>query len=163
MSDTIQTGTNKFQKPEPATKGGVVKWFVTVIVVVIIVLGGLYLVSRYTNFNVLGLSDSTSGEWQAVFLTNGQVYFGTIVKDTNDELVINNIYYLQVTQPLQRSADEADSTNQQNELALVKLGNELHGPTDAMRINKDHILFIENLKNDSKVVQAIEQSKVSEQ
>ncbi len=159
MSETTQQET-KFQKPvKQSAKGGAAKWLVTVIIVVVIVLGGLYLVSRYSNFNVLGLSKTTSSEWQAVFLTNGQVYFGTVEKSTKEELVVNNIYYLQVTQPLQRSADEAADPNQQNELALVKLGNELHGPTDLMRINKDHILFIENLKEDSKVVEAIEQSR----
>jgi hypothetical protein len=42
---------------------------------------------------------------------------------------------------------------------LVKLGAELHGPTDEMRINRDHILFIEDLKDDSQVVQGIKRFK----
>ena len=41
------------------------------------------------------------------------------------------------------------------QISLIKLGNELHGPTDEMRITRSHILFIEDLKNDSAVVLAI--------
>lgn len=38
---------------------------------------------------------------------------------------------------------------------LVKLGDELHGPKDEMRINRDQVLLWENLKGDSKVTDAI--------
>ncbi len=157
MPETKQQET-QFQQPQSQEKGGATRWLVTIIILVVIILGGLYLISSYSNFNVLGLSKQ-SDDWQAVFLTNGQVYFGTIDKDTKSEVVLKNIYYLQVTQPLQRSADQGNQVQQQNELALVKLGNELHGPTDLMRINRAHVLFIENLKPDSKVVEAIKQSR----
>ena len=49
----------------------------------------------------------------------------------------------------------AASTAVSSDAALLKLGNELHGPEDWMRINQDHVLFIEKLKQDSKVSQAI--------
>jgi len=41
-------------------------------------------------------------------------------------------------------------------LQLIKLGKELHGPKDQMVLNRDHILFIEELSSDSKVVKSIE-------
>ena len=74
-------------------------------------------------------------------------------KNTNEEVTLRNIYYLQVTTALQ----PADSTQQQQGLSLVKLGNELHGPKDEMSINKAHVIFIEELKTDGKVVTAINQ------
>jgi len=103
--------------------------------------------------------DGNEKEWQAVFLTNGQVYFGKVVKHNKVEMKIKEIYYLQVTQPLQQSDQGGDQASKQGELSLVKLGNELHGPTDSMTINRDQILFIEDLKDDSKVVQAIANHK----
>lgn len=151
----------QFDRPAGNSKssGGAMRWVIVIVIIAAIILGGLYLVSKNSKYNVLGVSQ-TAGEWQAVFLTNGQVYFGKILSDSNQELRLTEIYYLQITQPLQRSASEqGQQQNQQNELALVKLGNELHGPQDLMRINREHVLFIENLKTDSKVVQAIEQSK----
>ena len=93
----------------------------------------------------------------AVFLTNGQVYFGKIYGRSNGVLDLRNIYYLQVNQTVQPdqkpSASAAASPSPQ--VSLVKLGNELHGPNDRMQINENQVLFTESLKSDSKVVQAI--------
>jgi hypothetical protein len=38
---------------------------------------------------------------------------------------------------------------------LVKLGNELHGPTDELYINPNQVVFYEFLRDDSKVVESI--------
>ena len=153
------TDREEFETPESDSgKGGFFKWVIILIIIAVIIVGGLWLISRYSKFNVLNIS-STRTDWQAVFLTNGQVYFGKVAKETDDELVLTEIYYLQITQPLQRSSDQNQQQQGQNELALVKLGNELHGPKDMMYINKDHVLFTEDLKGDSKVVKAIEDSK----
>ncbi len=91
--------------------------------------------------------------WQAVFLTNGQVYFGHITGETSRLVILQDIFYLQAPGSLQ----VANKAEQAQELALVKLGNELHGPTDEIRVNREHVLFVETLKADSKVAQAIEQ------
>jgi hypothetical protein len=40
-------------------------------------------------------------------------------------------------------------------VSLIKLGSELHGPEDQMSINRDQILFFENMKNSSKINEAI--------
>jgi len=156
--ETVQSG---IKKPEKGNSG-FWRWLVVIVIVVVIVLGGLFLISKYSRFNVLGLS--SNGDWQAVFLSNGQVYFGKVVKSSSKEIVVQDIYYLQVTQALQRSGQQQDAQDtQQSELSLVKLGNELHGPTDEMRINRDHVLFTEDLKNDSRVVEAITNYKQSQQ
>lgn len=139
---------------EPAGKKSILRWIITVIVVIAVILVCLYGVSRFTKFNILGIDkDGSGGKWQAVFLSNGQVYFGNLEKDTDKEVILTNIYYLQVTTALQ----PADSTQAQQGLSLVKLGNELHGPKDEMSINKAHVVFIEELKTDGKVVTAINQ------
>jgi len=141
--------------------GGVLKFVVAILVIVIVLLGGWYLLDNYTNLDLPGMSSTDqniSKGWQAIFLSNGQVYFGKIEKVTDRELVLSNIYYLQVvTKPLQQSQETPPPTTAQSqqELTLAKLGNELHGPVDIMTINRDHILLTEELKEDSKVVTAI--------
>lgn len=100
------------------------------------------------------------GKYQAVFLTNGQVYFGKINSHNNTYLELVDIYYLQVKPVLQQGEEGNGNTNassqeQKTELSLVKLGNELHGPLDRMMINKDQVVFVEDLKDDSKVTDAI--------
>jgi len=104
--------------------------------------------------NIFNKGDVDSSLYQAVFLANGQVYFGKISQIENDYLVLNNIYYLQANNQLQASTP-TDTSTSQSQMSLVKLGNELHGPTDAMYINRSQILFFENLKPDSRVVSAI--------
>lgn len=96
-----------------------------------------------------------SGKYQAVFLTNGQVYFGKLHR-AGDYYKLTNVYYLQATQ----SSDGSSSNPQQaadakSGVQLIKLGNEVHGPEDAMIIDKSQVLFFENLKNDGKVVDSI--------
>ncbi len=116
-------------------------WVVVVIVVIIIL--------WQTGLIPVGEAED---DYQAVFLTNDQVYFGKLSNENSDYPVLKDIYYLRVTSQLQPVEAE---TTAQPAINLVKLGNELHSPKDEMRINKDHILFIEDLKPDSQVVVAI--------
>ncbi|MDQ5949055.1 MAG: hypothetical protein QG589_181 [Patescibacteria group bacterium] len=99
-------------------------------------------------------SSKSSATYQAVFLANGQVYFGKITSRKGDYIVLNNIYYLQAVQPIQGSSAESQP------FSLVKLGKELHGPADVMYINKSQVLFYEDLRADSNVVKTIENSKI---
>lgn len=100
-----------------------------------------------------GDGDVNGDQYQALFLTNGQVYFGKL-SNTNDAYVeLRDIYYLQVTQnELQEGENNASADPQ---ISLAKLGNELHGPEDTMFVSRDQVLFWENLKTDSQVVTAI--------
>lgn len=93
---------------------------------------------------------------QAVFLNGGQVYFGKIEDLNSKYLRMGNIYYLRVNQTVQPNQD--NGTQQQaasNDISLVKLGCELHGPEDKMLINREQIIFWENLKEDGQVAKAV--------
>jgi len=160
----------KMEKPKSkkAGKGGVLAKIILILIVVIIILGGLYFIDKYTKVNIFGIDNEkvTVTDWQAVFLTNGQVYFGKVA-GYGKFVVLKDIYYLQVVQkPLQQTQTGegiAAQPQAQSELSLVKLGNELHGPQDEMKINADHVLFTEKLKSDSKVVDAISRYLVEQQ
>lgn len=91
-------------------------------------------------------------QFQAVFLNGGQVYFGKIIDLNSRYLSMGNIYYLRVNQQVQPDQQNAASAN---DISLVKLGCELHGPEDAMVINREQIIFWENLKNDGQVAKAV--------
>ena len=130
---------------------------ILMIVLYVILVVGVLIVGWKTNW--FGLSKSNeepASGYQAVFLTNGQVYFGKLTGTSGQYATLKDIYYLQVQQQVQPT-DE--NSQQQPNLTLVKLGNELHGPVDEMKINRDAILFWENLKSDGKVVEAIDRYK----
>lgn len=110
---------------------------------------------------VLGIARGNSGngesgyvmsnKYQAVFLTNGQVYFGNITSLNSKYLALGNVYYL-----TQSSAEGSTSSN----YSLIKLGcQQIHDPYDQMVINRDQVSFWENLNADGKVVQSINEFK----
>lgn len=90
--------------------------------------------------------------WQAVFLSNGQVYFGLMRPSLGSYVTLSKVYYLQVGQQLQPPGQQA-----QPDIRLVRLGGELHGPQNTMHILRSQIIFWENLREDSRVVQGIKQ------
>ena len=127
-----------------------------VIVIVIIVLGVLFRDKIFTKGG-----QTSNGSYQAVFLSNGQVYFGKLSEAHGDYIDLKDIYYLQVG-PQQGSGEAANTaTNTQQQIQLVKLGNELHGPVDEMHINRTQVLFYEDLKSDGQVVKAIQSYKAN--
>ncbi len=100
-------------------------------------------------------TEETLSGYQAVFLTNGQVYFGKLSDMSASYATLSDIYYLQVTQPPLQGSQPEGQQQAQPQLSLVKLGQELHGPVDEMKINRDQILFFEDIKEDGRVMQAI--------
>ena len=111
------------------------------------------------------VSSKASG-YVAVFLTNNQVYFGRLGSLDGRYAILSDVYYLRVQPALSdagtvkvEDAKTAGAPAGKNDMTLIKLGDELHGPTDEIKLNRDHILLIEELKEDSKVVKAIEQFK----
>jgi hypothetical protein len=94
-------------------------------------------------------------KYQAVFLNNGQVYFGNIQTLNNEHIRMTNIYYLT------QSGDSATSSTATNgNYSLIKLGcQQIHNPYDAMVINRGEVSFWENLQDDGKVVTSIKKFK----
>jgi len=141
--------------PREETPSRKPKWLIWVIIAAAIVVLGVagWLVWSNTRTSVTGID---SGKYQAVFFTNGQVYFGKLQALNNDYMKMTDIYYLQT-----QASEDGDSKNPQetastqSDVQLIKLGQEIHGPEDAMIISRDQVLFYENLKADGKVAQSI--------
>lgn len=133
--------------PRPSThsikKKSIIIWLIIVIVIIII---GIVIIFRVFSQN------KNSPDWQAVFLSDGQVYFGKVVSESAKDVILRNIYYLKEPEVLRQGSEIGQ---QGGDFVLIKLGNEIHGPYDEMRINRQHVLYIEDLKDDSKVVKAI--------
>lgn len=117
-------------------------------VIILLVLGGLFLYKSSTGSNIDG------NKYQAVFFTNGQVYFGKLRPLNSEYMKLTNIYYLQAKSSSSSNPQETDDNG--SDVQLIKLGNEIHGPDDEMIISKDQILFFENLKKNSKVSSSID-------
>jgi hypothetical protein len=147
------TATTVKNKPEKKSKlirtGAFVLLLCLVVIVVCVVL--------LMNFGDTGNEYKAvkKNTLQSVFLNNGQVYFGNIdTKNSTSKYVdLTNIYYLRTNSTGTTSATTG------NDVSLVKLGCELHGPYDEMIINRDQVTFWENLKDSGQVAKAIAQYK----
>jgi hypothetical protein len=88
-------------------------------------------------------------QYQAVFLTNGQTYFGRYYDRIGAYAKIEDVYYLQQTPAADPSA--APDTK------IVRRGRELHSPSPRMFVPKSAILFVEDLSDGSPIAQFMKQ------
>ena len=96
-----------------------------------------------------------SKTFHAVFLTNDQVYFGQILEDTDKTLTLTNVYYLKANAEINPPRGLTNESTASAKLALVKLGEELHSPKDKMTINKEQMLFSEEMESSGTIMDAI--------
>jgi hypothetical protein len=89
------------------------------------------------------------GQYQAVFLTNGQTYFGRYYDRIGSYAKIEDVYYLQQTQ--------GSDPNAAPDTKIVRRGRELHGPASRMLVPKSAVLFVEDLTEASPIAQFMKQ------
>jgi hypothetical protein len=119
----------------------------------------MFLVMMFATFALLGtgcdklnptLKPLTFGtEYQAVFMDNGQTFFGKIENAGTPYPLLKEVYYIQ------REVNK--DTNEVRNI-LVKRGSEWHGP-EYMYINAQHIVVIEPVNPTSRVAQLIKEAK----
>ncbi len=152
--------------PNPAARSAKPKFFHRILkpliigaIVLAALLAGWFLWSNSRGFG----STIDTSKYQAVFFSNGQVYFGKLQANGPDSLVLSKVYYLKSsagdsnTNNPQGSSSSSESSN----VELIKLGNEIHGPEDSMEISRDQVLFFENLKDDGQVSKLMKQYKAN--
>lgn len=101
-----------------------------------------------------GKSENTyidNSKFQTVFLSDGSAYFGRIRSLNDRYLRLDSVFYMPDGAQLQPDEKPLEDVN------VTKLGCERHKPTDLMIINRQQVLFWENLSNDSPVLEAIAQ------
>lgn len=91
------------------------------------------------------------GKFQAVFLVNGQTYFGRYYDRFGPYAKIEGVYYIQ-----QIPSGDPDKPPDSR---IVRRGGELHGPLDRVLVPRTAILFVEDLRPDSPVARFMEQGQ----
>jgi hypothetical protein len=136
-----------FHQPKWLRVASVVLLFsITALLVAIVMLLNQGKIEREANF-------VDKDRYQAVFLNTNtnldKVYFGRIVDLNNKYINLADVYYLS------QKTGEAD--RKEGNLELIKLGCEVHGPSDQLIINRDQVAFWENVKDDSTLAKGIKQ------
>ncbi len=141
------------------TRGGMMgnMMLMKLVMLVVVVVGGMLLYRMWIATPALP-SDLKDGGVKAVFIDNGQVYFGYVEAANKDFLRIKNPYYLQRQTVLQEPVEEGKEATTRQQLSLTALGGDnlqLHAPEREMYVPWDTILYMEDLKEDSEVVKLI--------
>lgn len=92
---------------------------------------------------------------QAVFFTTGQVYFGKLEVINSSYFRLSDVFYIQSGASAVGDDSENPEQSSASGMQLIKLGDEVHAPEDEMIINRDQVLFFENLKTDGRVTELI--------
>ncbi len=90
-----------------------------------------------------------SSVYQAVYLTNGQAYFGKLKGTSGEYVTLESPYTVQEVQA-------ENGKDAQGQTTLLKVRDQVYGPDDSIALRSENILFWQNLRSDSKVQQAIE-------
>ena len=122
---------------------------------------GLAIVLVATQFSLYGLRyrnlfDTTS--YQSVTLTSGQTFFGKLAPYSPKTYVLNDVYYLQASQQTSLTTEEGEgaSTNLNDNVQLFRLTDDLHQPQNQLVLNRDQVLYWQNLQTDSPIVDTIQ-------
>lgn len=117
---------------------------------VVVVAAMVYGVGRLIFSNADGID---RGQYQAVFLTSSSlpsnVYFGKLERLPDGYYKLTGVYYLRA----QTETTQQDNSN----ITLTKMSTELHSPDDSLILPREQVLYYQNMRADSKVVQAIKQ------
>ena len=92
-----------------------------------------------------------AARYQAVFLENGQTWFGHYRDRIGPYAAMETVYYV-----LTKASQDTDvpPTSQ-----LIRRGNELHAPDPQVLIPKTAVLFIEDLRDDSPIAKYMDQQR----
>ena len=107
-----------------------------------------FLIVRVWDFTIPHIG---AARYQAVFLDNGQTWFGHYRDRFGPYAAMDSVYYVQT-----RGSQDPDvpPTSQ-----LIRRGNELHAPDPQLLIPKTAILFIEDLRDDSPIAGYMDQQR----
>ena len=114
----------------------------------LLVAGGMWIAGRVEESDPLA-SAINSRDFQAVVLTNGQIYFGKL------SVPGGNFYYLRHAFYLTTAAARTGGTQQRVLAPIVK---DVHAPEDLMVINRSHIVYVENLSPSGAVSRRMQQT-----
>lgn len=144
--------------PKKESKRSLV-WTITLVIFALLVgtFGGYVLATSQAHADT-GID---SNKYQAVYLMNGQLYFGKLSMLDANRFTLTNVYYLQAGTSEEATSKGTNSTSSTDtsKFQLIKLTRAIYGPSDEMIISKDQVLYYQNLNADSKASQLIQNDK----
>lgn len=97
-----------------------------------------------------------SDKYQAVFLTNGNTFFGKLETAGDNQMKLSQVFY-----PESAATTDADDQQMENPDAnttrLIPFKEHMYGPEDEMMFDRSQLVFFMNLKSDGQVSKLIKE------
>lgn len=124
----------------------------------------LFIALAYLVYSTLAMNSQVEADkpvaetnhWYAIKLTDGDIVYGKIDDISKDPLTVNPAYY---NYDQKKEADKKKTVNESGDIRLVRRGQETHGPDGAVQIFRSQTVFLENLREDSKVLKVIQDNE----
>ena len=101
--------------------------------------------TTYTRLFPEALPKINPGQFQGVYLNNGQEYFGHLEEMNADYVLLKDVHFL-------RTKDEKSP---QQSIDVIRMVDSVHSPENVMYIPKEQIIFWQNIRQDSPLAKAI--------
>jgi len=101
--------------------------------------------TTYTKLSPSDLPDINPGQFQGVYLSNGQAYFGHLEEMNEEYAILKDVHFLRAK----------DQESPQQSIDVIRMVDSVHSPENIMYIPKDKIIFWQNIQRESPLVKAI--------
>jgi hypothetical protein len=133
VATSPQSSTDAISIPKSALRSAGFAVGAVIVLVILVVLA----IAAYRAVSGPGLPSAVnSNDYQAVFLTNGQVFFGKLSAGDGGDYYLRHVYLL---------LSAVTSKGSPGRQTLVKITREIHTPEDLMIIERRQVLYVENL------------------
>ncbi|PIR07132.1 MAG: hypothetical protein COV55_01735 [Candidatus Komeilibacteria bacterium CG11_big_fil_rev_8_21_14_0_20_36_20] len=142
----------QFVSQKPMVHRGKGWLFATLIVVIIVLASIVYFMMQSTSLQ-------KELKFKVVYMDNGQVYYAKIVKEDSLNLYLDDVYYIQTQQQTVPSEVEGEEPQVVNVPVLMARSQEWHQPQGYLQINRDKVVAIDEIGQDSEIYQEIQKVK----
>ncbi len=140
----------KIERPEINEDKSIILKQLIVLFFLVIFIFGVYKVF-FKSTNSPSAQEQQTEKWYMVKLNDGEIFYGQISDTAADPVIIRNVYY----DYDQLKGEDSKKEKTGGNLRLVKRGKETYGPDGTIHIVRGQILYMEPLREDSKVLRAI--------
>lgn len=144
-----------FKKLRQSTSGGVLlskKHLIVIALAVVVALVAMVIIVMAAR----PMQRIDTSTYQAVYLVNGQAYFGKLQNTNGQFLVMKTPYTMQEVQTPPQPGTEAEATaTPETSTTLIKVSGQVYGPEESIALKSEQVVFWQNLRDDSKVSQAL--------
>ncbi len=93
--------------------------------------------------------------WKAVFLSNGQVFFGKFINiPFSSKIALKKVHYIKSNQPTQNGVQ----VDEGEDVIIAPIEDMLHGPEDTRIILKNQIVYYERLRAGTTLVKGLNEA-----